>query len=284
MDKLEKALEKARKLRSGKLPGLALARGGMEAVSGNAAALSDVVLPPPVNNAIEIRPEVLERYHIVAYRTRSKEADIFRILRTQILQIMHDAGYKTLAITSANYGDGKTTVSLNLALGIALDLKQTALLVDLDLRKPGITSYLGINSASGLTDYLMMDRPIADCMLRTSFERLSILPAGRGLDNSSEVLASPKMAALAHELKARYADRMIIYDMPPTLAQDDAIAFLPNVDAVLVIVNEGVTRVEDIKRAMTALAKANVIGIVLNNSAKKPSRTSQLIKKWLTKI
>jgi len=106
---------------------------------------------------------------------------------------------------------------------------------------------------------------IPDCLMRLPFERLTILPAGKMFDNSSEILGSPRMAELADELKTRYPDRMIIYDMPPILAQDDPLTFLPHVDAVLLVAQEGVTRTEDIKRCLEIMAPANVIGTVLNN-------------------
>jgi Mrp family chromosome partitioning ATPase len=104
------------------------------------------------------------------------------------------------------------------------------------------------------------------------------------MDESSEVLGSPRIAQLAKELKTRYADRIIIYDLPPTLAQDDPIAFLPHVDAVLLVVNDGVTRISEVKRSMMVLSNANVIGTVLNNShghekASKLSEVSALAKR-----
>ena len=108
--------------------------------------------------------------------------------------------------------------------------------------------------------------PLNECLVRPSFERLSILPAGKSLDHSSEVIGSPKMAALAEELERRYHDRLIIYDMPPILEQDDSLAFLPHVGAVLLVVRDGVTPVGDIKHSVTALSGAHVIGTVLNHA------------------
>jgi Mrp family chromosome partitioning ATPase len=203
---------------------------------------------------------------IVAHHLRSPEADIFRILRTQVLHIMNQSDYKSLAITSPRYGDGKSTIALNLALSIALDLKQTVLLVDMDLRKPTLAHYLGLDNKLGLTDYLVRDVPLVECLAPLPFDRLTILPGGRPLDNSSEVLGLPKMAELAHELKSRYHDRFVIYDMPPVLTQDDSLAFLPHVDAALVIVRDGVTRVHDLKTCLGRLAHTNVIGTILNNA------------------
>ena len=259
MDKLEKALEKSRQQRAISEP-----------VYGRSAQNADLSFVPacayvaPSGN-MSIDEAEMERNRIIAYHTRSVDADVYRQLRTQILQIMGKSGFKTLAITSPHYGDGKTTVALNLGISIAQDIKQTVLLADLDLRKPSLHNYLGMPVAVGLTDHLINNVPLPDCLTRPPFDRVNVLPAGTALDNSSELLGSPKMIALAHELKTRYPDRLVIYDMPPVLDQDDSIAFLPQVDAVLVVVRDGVTRTNDLKRTLNILSGANVVGTVLNN-------------------
>ncbi len=260
MEKLEKALEKAR-LQAGlgtpyvptdsKLFG-----NGLETIAPNITQNSDLPLPSE---------DIFESNRIVAHRTRSPEADAFRILRTQVLQTMKNMGYKALAVTSPHYGDGKTTIATNLAISIVMDLKQTVLLVDLDLRKPNICKFLGFETPTGLSDHLLHNAPIASCLVKLPFDRLSLLPAGKPLELSSEVLGSPKMAGLARELKTRYPDRLVIYDMPPVLAQDDPIAFMPHVDAVLLVVRDGLSKTEDIRRSLEALSNANVIGTVLND-------------------
>lgn len=255
MDKLEKALEKARQERGAAGPKPEKQRPAQTAAGSFPSA-----------SLRSLREDVLDAHRILAHRTRSPEADLFRLLRTQILQAMEKTGAKTLAVTSPNYGDGKTTIAINLAVSVALDLKQTALLVDLDLRKPCVHAYLGLEAEAGLTDYLAGQADLASCFQRLPFERLSVLPAGRITDHSSETIGSPQMAALADELKARYPDRLIIYDMPPILEQDDPLAFLPHVDALLLIVRNGVTRTDEIKRSLDILANANVIGTVLNNA------------------
>lgn len=272
MDKLAKALDKARTQRTQRINTSAV-RENISRVQAQVQAQTQARQASSTASLIQLDDLVLERNHIIGHRTRSGEADTFRILRTQVLQAMQQNGMKTLGITSPNYGDGKTTIALNLALSIAMDQKQTVLLVDLDLRKPNVMDYLGFTVTTGLTDYFTSDRPIAECMLRTSFERFSILPAGRMLENSSEILGSPKIAALAEEMRTRYADRMIIYDLPPTLAQDDPLVFLPHVDGVLLVVNEGVTRTHELRAAMRVLSQAHVIGTVLNNSqARTPKK------------
>jgi capsular exopolysaccharide synthesis family protein len=276
MDKLEKALQKAREQRKIELEQQAVIK---QQAAQNSAATEHTEATAPITTT-PVQEGYLQEHHIIAHHTRSQEADIFRILRTKVLQAMGQSGMKTLGITSANYGDGKTTISLNLAVSIALDLKQTVLLVDLDLRKPNITEYVGIQPQFGISDYYLHNVPISKCLMRPSFDRLTILPAGQPVDHSSEILGSPKMAALANELRTRYPDRMIIYDMPPTLAQDDPIAFLPNIDAILLVVNEGNTKINELKQSLHVLSGANVIGTVLNSPevVKKPGKFTKALR------
>lgn len=268
MDKLEKALEKARQqrglLRDAPFPSSPRPFATPQPPLGPNFETMPAAVYATVQTPVE--EQQLERSRILAHRSRSAEADVFRILRTQVLRIMEKSKFRTLAITSPHYGDGKTTTALNLALSISQDLKQTVLLVDLDLRKPNIHEYLGLEPKLGLSDYLTGKAQIPQCLTRLSFDRLSILPAGSPLDNSSEQLGSPKMAALARELKGRYADRIVIYDMPPVLNQDDSIAFLPNVDATLVVIRDGTTQADELKTTLGRLSGANVIGTVLNQS------------------
>lgn len=208
--------------------------------------------------------QVLDEKHIVSHKTRSKEADVFRFLRTQVLQSMSKHGLKTIAVTSPRYGDGKTTTSTNLAISISQDLKQTVLLVDIDLRKPSLASYLNLDVKQGLSNFLCGDATVQDCLIKMPFERLSVFPAGDRVDESSETLGSPHMAKLAHELKQRYDDRVIIYDMPPLLEQDDPLVFLPHVDGILLVAREGVTTVDEIRRSLDILQSAKILGVVLN--------------------
>ncbi len=213
-----------------------------------------------------ISPRVLEQHRIIAHLPRGVEADRFRLLRTQVLQAMQQGQMRTLGITSPHYGDGKSTVAVNLALSIAHDLNHIVLLVDLDLRKPRVHEYLGLTVERGLTEYFAGTASVAECLIRTNYPRLSVLPAGKRLDHSSEVLGSPRIAALAEEMKRRYEDRLIIYDLPPALAQDDPLVFLPQMDTTLLVLRTGHTRERDLRATMRALANAHVVGTVLNDT------------------
>src|SRR5277367_5291440 len=120
MDRLEKALQKAREQRE---------NAGVEATNPFVARRDTTALPeiPDMASTPEmvLVEEELDRHRIIARQARSPQADVFRMLRTKILHIMNQSNYRTLAITSPNYGDGKTTIALNLALSLALDVKQT---------------------------------------------------------------------------------------------------------------------------------------------------------------
>lgn len=282
MDRLEKALTKAREQRGAALADPAAAGGdGVVCDQGPGAILSRQNLSgqpaqPPTAAAngqalqtrqVAVGEAELERHRVVSRLRRNANADIFRMLRTKVLQAMARSNLRTLAVTSPNYGDGKTTVAVNLALSLALDVKQTVLLVDLDLRSPDIHKVLGIEPEVGLADCLLHDTPVPDCLVKPAFERIVVLPISQPMEGSSELLGTPKMAALAHELKTRYSDRIVIFDMPPLLTQDDAIAFLPHVDGVLLVVRDGVTQVDEVAQCMDALANANLLGTVLNDCA-----------------
>ncbi|SEH32633.1 AAA domain-containing protein [Magnetospirillum fulvum] len=266
MDRLEKALQKARSQREAALQESNAAAARELPVSPDASAPATLEIRPKRSADVLLSDEVLERNRIVARMARSAEADIFRLLRTKLLQAMNRSNLRTIAITSPTYGDGKTTIAVNLAMSLALDVKQTVLLVDLDLRKPMVHRFLGFEPKVGLGDYVQNDAPVHDCMVKLPIDRLVVLPISAPIENSSELLGTPKMIALANELKTRYADRIVIYDMPPLLAQDDVITFLPNVDGVLLVARDGVTRTDDLKNCLHSLGDSNVIGTVLNGS------------------
>jgi Mrp family chromosome partitioning ATPase len=267
MDRLERALQKAREQRES----AAIAQESVAVAAAAVVARTPSPPPPPAitSRKTSVGEKTLEQHRIVSRSTRSPNADLFRILRTKIARQLSEANLTTLAVTSPNYGDGKTLVAVNLALSLALDVKQTVLLVDLDLRDPSVHLCLGIEPEVGLSDYFVDDAPIAQCMVNPGVERLVVLPLRRPIANSSEALGTPKMANLARELKTRYSNRIVIYDMPPILAQDDVIAFLPNVDAALLVVREGVTMIDDVRQCMQALTGANLIGTVLNDSVER---------------
>jgi Mrp family chromosome partitioning ATPase len=150
------------------------------------------------------------------------------------------------------------------------------LLVDADLRHPNMHAYFGMNPEFGLSDYLQSDKPIQELLVHPAgIQGLVILPGGKPLDNSAEMLNSPKMSRLVDELKSRYPSRIVLFDLPPLLATADAIAFAPYVDAALLVVEEGKTPMQDAQRAAELLKDTHLIGAVLNKSLSNTGTNGQ---------
>jgi protein-tyrosine kinase len=195
-----------------------------------------------------------------------RNADLFRILRTKILQQMRDNGWRTLAVVGATAGVGKSTIASNLSLSIALDSNQTVLLVDADLRKPRLSTYFGLTPARGLGDYLNGTVELPDVLLNPGVDRLVLLPSVGSYANSTELLGSRKMAQLVSELKSRYESRLVICDLPPLLASGDALGFLPQFDCALLVVQNGGNTAAELSETRRLLAKTNLLGWVLNKA------------------
>jgi len=221
------------------------------------------------HDLVPVVPASVERLlanRIVAMADHDPAATAYKVLRTHVLQRMRANHWKTLAITSPAQGNGKTVTSINLAITLARDLKHTVLLVDLDLRRPSLASFFFDQPVPGLSDYITDDRPIEELLVNPGIERLTLLPGNHSFTHSSEILCSPKMIELVEELKGRYADRLVLFDMPPVLGGDDVIAFAPYVDAVLLVVEEGGTTKDELMEAYALLDGANILGTVLNKA------------------
>jgi Mrp family chromosome partitioning ATPase len=213
-------------------------------------------------------PAALESKRIVNPASNSTAVAAFRMLRTQVIQRMDENGWRTMAVLSPGANDGKTTTAINLAVSLANDHRHTVLLVDCDLRRPAVGETLGISPEFGVDDLLHGDARIEQCLYHPEgFDRLVVLPARAALPNSSEALAGPHGRALVSELRGRYPERIIVFDLPPVLGTDDALAFLPLVECGLVVIAERVTPRNDLLRCMELLRKTPILGTVLNRAS-----------------
>ena len=235
------------------------------ALAKPAAAPGEIAYTQTERRALQ--PAVLAHNLVVTGLGADPVSAAYKLLRTQVLQQMHAHGWNALAVTSPAPGDGKTLTALNLAITMAREISHTALLVELDLRQPTLHRLLGYEPGPGITDYLLRGTPLSDVMINPSIDRLVVIPAGPPADASSELLASPRMADLVRELKARYPRRIVLFDVPPLLTSDDGLAFVPHVDAALLVVAEGQTSYEDIARAKTMLKATHLLGAVLNRAS-----------------
>ncbi|AOW13495.1 protein tyrosine kinase [Hydrogenophaga crassostreae] len=247
----------SRLLRGGRAPDPSTA--GRKAESGDLGSLQYVQTA-----VVSLEPEHLDRHRIIAHQKAHPSSWAFDVLRTQVLQKMDENGWRTLAITSPSVESGKTVVAINLAMSIAQQTNRTALLVDFDLRRPSVARYLGLKRPLSLNDYLDGQVGIAEAMVNPGVERLVVLPTNSPVFGASEVLSSDKVGNLISELRERYSDRIVIFDLPPVLAADDVMTVLPRIDCVLMVVASGVSTQNEVEEAMNRLSKADLLGVVLN--------------------
>ena len=204
----------------------------------------------------------------------------YKVLRTQVMHRLRENGWNVVGVTSPKEQEGKTLTAINLAISMAMDVTQTVLLVDGDLRQPQVHEAFGLQPEHGLSDYLLHHTPIKECLVHPNIGRFVMLPGGSKLLGSTEILTAPSMIALVNELKYRYASRMVVFDLPPVLTSADTLAFAPNLDAVLLVVEEGKTQKEDLQHTLHMLkGTAPVLGTVLNKSG-----ASNLSSKTVQKI
>jgi len=230
----------------------------------------DALLRAPVSFKYEqtavvpLDADHLERHRVVAHKKTHPASWTFDVLRTQVLQKMDENGWRTLAVTSPSVASGKTVVSINLAISIAQQTDRTALLVDFDLRRPSVASVLGLMRPQSLNDVLDGRVDVGAALVNPGVERLVVLPTNVPVARASEVLSSVMVSNLVDELRDRYSDRIVIFDLPPVLAADDVMAVLPRIDCVLLVVGSGGSTQNEVEEAMNRLSKANLLGVVLN--------------------
>ena len=213
-----------------------------------------------------VSAEVLERNRLIS-DPRSPMASAYRTLRTQVLQRVREHDWRSIAVLSPAPADGKTLSAINLSMSLARDVHHTVLLADLDLCRPSVHRYFELEPALGLNDHLTNGAPLEDVLINPGVQRLVIAPTTRPVDNSSELLASERARALVTELAERYPARIVVYDLPPVLATDDAVAFLPHVDAVLLVMRDGKTLQRDVQRTLELIQSRPLLGTVLNRAA-----------------
>jgi non-specific protein-tyrosine kinase len=260
---LRKALDKAKQMRE--------ARSGRPLAAGKAVVVTrspDREWKPPEYTqscCMQVQPAELMKNRCVCIEPDAVELEAYKVLRTRIQLAVKMKGWNTLLITSANPGEGKTLTAVNLALTFAKAYNQTVMLIDCDLRRQYIHRVLGLESRTGIVDFLVDDKPLNEFIIWPGVEKLTLISGGRSIQNSAEVLGSERMRALMQELKTRYNDRFIILDAPPVLSAADTLALAPCVDCILMVVKEGETRLAAIKKSLEVIPRDKFLGYVVNH-------------------
>jgi non-specific protein-tyrosine kinase len=222
---------------------------------------------PPIyseSRKVTINIKTAIQNHCIALAESFEENNYYKVLRTQLRQLSKQKQWNTIMVTSASPGEGKTVTSINLAATFAREFNQTVLLVDADLRMQMVHRYLGYHRRLGLLDYLEENADMRDIITWPGIEKFTIISGERVVDDSSEMISSPRMQSLMVEMKHRYEDRFVIFDAPPVLGVADALAFAPLVDCIVMVVGAGITGRNDLKEAIGLLPQEKIAGFVLN--------------------
>lgn len=200
---------------------------------------------------------------VVSFTTRTAES--FRVLRSKILLPQDGTPPpRTIMVTSALPREGKSFVSANLGIALAQGMDQYALLVDCDLRAPSLAQLFGLSSDRGLAEYLQKGADLGSLLLKTSMEKLSILPSGSPPVNPAELLGSSRMQNLVEELASRYPDRYVIFDTPPLEVASESHVLSQAVDGVVLVVREGVSNKALVEKFISDIGKDKIIGVIFN--------------------
>jgi capsular exopolysaccharide synthesis family protein len=205
----------------------------------------------------------LANYH----RPTSVEAEAARSLRTALYFGTRDKGHKVIQITSPNMADGKTTVASNLAIAIAQSGKRVVL-VDGDMRRPRLHALFGVSPEVGLSSVIVGETPVAQAVVDSGIDRLSLLTCGPRPENPAELLTQPRFEQVLAELREQFD--FVIVDTPPLLAVTDPAVVVSRMDGVFLVVRLSKNGRPAAERAREILytLQANVLGVVVNGVGK----------------
>ncbi|MFZ4535380.1 XrtA-associated tyrosine autokinase [Propionivibrio sp.] len=225
-----------------------------------------------ISRRVELDMDVLSAAGILRPDSpRSKMADEYRVIKRPLIDNAMGKGAarikdgNLIMITSALPGEGKTFTAANLAMSIAMELNNTVMLVDADVGRSTLLKVMGLPPSRGLLDVLVDESiDLAQVLLRTNVEKLTILPTGTTHPRATELLASDAMVRLLEDMASRYADRIIIFDSPPLLVTTEARILASHMGQVVIVVRAESTAHADVKHALTTIEACPVKLMLLN--------------------
>jgi len=266
VERLKSAIAKARARRTGELPVEHPEAAERVSSERRERAWEQITM-------IDLDPALLSRERIVTLLKRDPAHIAFDMLRTRLVKIASDRGWRRFGITSPSKGCGKTVVSANLAMSFARHPDIYSLTIDFDLRAPRLFRCFGQRERRDVRD--MLDGSIApiDYLLRIGPRSAVALNVQR-VSDSAEVLQDPRTERTLMEIGRTLAPDIVVVDLPPLLVGDEALAFMPELDGVILVAAAGQTRADEIEECESLLKdETNLLGVILNKVA--PSEISQ---------
>ncbi|MEM1142993.1 MAG: CpsD/CapB family tyrosine-protein kinase [Pseudomonadota bacterium] len=262
MDPFDKAVERAR-----------IEGQGESIRSWISASSTDTTVEAslPQGRAVDLDPATL-RDNLVLIDVSTPQqrlvADQYRLLRTRVLQLMKEKSQNLLGVTSPAPRAGKSLTAINMSISISRTKGQSVVLVDADLRNPSVAEVLGIETQYGLIDFLAGTVGLEDVLVQTDISGLSVIPGRRAGDigDLPELLTSDRLRALLGKM-SQETGTFIVLDLPPVLVGADVISISPLLHALLMVVHDGATQLDDLTKALQLLDGCNLLGTVLNQSS-----------------
>ena len=257
MEKLQAALQKARQIRGDAGTKKAMAQAGASTPESRMDALWAGLEP------LEVDQKQLERYRVVT-RDAGPAATPFDILRTKVLLLMRQNGWRRLAVTSPMPNSGKTTIACNLALGLGRQKDLRSILLDLDLREPSVHTFFQHEPKQTIGRVLNGDVDFADQAVRIG-DNVAVSMARRSEQDPTRLLLSEETADTIDKIERDMNPDLMIFDLPSVLVHDDTRAFLKNADCALIVIRANQTRYGHFDTCEREIAEqTNVLGVVLN--------------------
>lgn len=202
---------------------------------------------------------------LVGFNSKDPRSRPFNLLRAQLIKKLSENGSRLVGITSPAPNAGKSFVASNLAASLGQLSNKKTFLVDLDLRRATIADIFGMDVSEGMTEYLM-DESIELRRIGRHFRdsNLVVYPTLPSPVNSAELMVSRRLDDFFAKARSLGDDAIVIVDLPPTFANDDAILAAERLDGVLVVVEQGVTTKRQLQGALQLINPSPVFGTIFN--------------------
>ena len=208
------------------------------------------------------------RARVVLSDSESAVTEQYRSLRARIQSIRRTRPLRTIVVTSALAGEGKTTTAVNLALSFGLDPERETCLVDADLRTPAVHRAFAELPPAGLAELLEGEAKLEEVLVRVPDTRLWVLPVRSLPAHPAELLSSRRMVRLLEELSERF--ETVLIDSPPVLGLPDSTTLVDLADATLLVIARGIASRSDLEAALERIDAGKVLGSVFNRAADAP--------------
>jgi len=221
---------------------------------------------PKRQHEVPVEPILQSKLHprlVLLTAPQAPECEQYRTLRTQLFHSAEKKKTQVVAVTSTLAGEGKTSTVINLGLAIAQSEKRV-LLIDGDLRRPNVATYLGTRAKAGFGEALNGEGDPLDLLFTIEGHELYLLAVSRESANPTELLSSERLPEMIAELR-QYFD-FILIDSPPVLPFADARLLANHADAVVLVVRAGMAQYETVEKAIEALPAGKILGVVLNDA------------------